>query len=239
MTNLSGRRVRDLSFTVREGEVLGIGGLAGSGRSELLRILAGAQKHTSGEIVVGQTALRSSPGVGRALMAGLALVPEERRSQGVDLGASIQDNIAIANIPSVSRFGWVSSGRIADITRRECVICRSRRAVRANMSASYRAATSRRSCSRRCSRASRRCCSWTNPRAASTSARRPRSTGSSANSPRAGTAVIAVSSELPELIGMSDRILIMHEGRIAGEVAADVADDELLLSYCYGKIALT
>jgi ribose transport system ATP-binding protein len=50
-----------------------------------------------------------------------------------------------------------------------------------------------------------------------------------------GTAVIAVSSELPELIGMSDRILIMHEGRIAGEVPAEGADDELLLSYCYGK----
>jgi ABC-type sugar transport system ATPase subunit len=44
-----------------------------------------------------------------------------------------------------------------------------------------------------------------------------------------------VSSELPELIGMSDRIIIMHEGRISGEVAAAVADDELLLSYCYGK----
>jgi ABC-type sugar transport system ATPase subunit len=52
---------------------------------------------------------------------------------------------------------------------------------------------------------------------------------------REGTAVIAVSSELPELIGMSDRILIMHEGGISGEVAAEVADDELLLSYCYGK----
>ena len=51
----------------------------------------------------------------------------------------------------------------------------------------------------------------------------------------AGTAVITVSSELPELIGMSDRILIMHEGRISGEVAAAEADEELLLAYCYGK----
>ena len=50
-----------------------------------------------------------------------------------------------------------------------------------------------------------------------------------------GTTVIAVSSELPELMGMSDRILIMHEGRISGEVRAEDADEELLLSYCYGK----
>ena len=53
-----------------------------------------------------------------------------------------------------------------------------------------------------------------------------------------GTAVITVSSELPELIGMSDRILIMHEGRISGEVRADEADEEVLLAYCYGKAPL-
>jgi ABC-type sugar transport system ATPase subunit len=50
-----------------------------------------------------------------------------------------------------------------------------------------------------------------------------------------GTTVVAVSSELPELIGMSDRVLIMHEGRISGEVAASEADEEVLLAYCYGK----
>jgi ABC-type sugar transport system ATPase subunit len=52
-----------------------------------------------------------------------------------------------------------------------------------------------------------------------------------------GTAVVAVSSELPELIGLSDRILVMHEGRISGEVDADDADDELLLTYAYGRDA--
>ncbi|HEY4615120.1 MAG TPA: ATP-binding cassette domain-containing protein, partial [Citricoccus sp.] len=51
----------------------------------------------------------------------------------------------------------------------------------------------------------------------------------------AGTTIIAVSSELPELIGLSDRILIMHEGRVSGEVSAADADEELLLSYCYGR----
>jgi ABC-type sugar transport system ATPase subunit len=50
-----------------------------------------------------------------------------------------------------------------------------------------------------------------------------------------GTTVIAVSSELPELIGMTDRILIMHEGRISGEARSEDADEELLLAYCYGK----
>ena len=52
-----------------------------------------------------------------------------------------------------------------------------------------------------------------------------------------GTTVIAVSSELPELIGMSDRILIMHEGRVSGEVQAADADEENLLTYAYGRTA--
>jgi ABC-type sugar transport system ATPase subunit len=235
VTNLDGRRVKDVSFAVHEGEVLGIGGLAGSGRSELLRILAGAQKHTAGEIVVGETTLRSSPGVGRALTAGLALVPEERRSQGVDLGASIQDNIAIANIPSVSRFGWVSGGRIADITRQGML----------DLQIKARGATQQVGE-----------LSGGNQQKvvlAKMLARKPKvllmdeptrgiDVGTKAEIYRlirqlaaTGTAVIAVSSELPELIGMSDRILIMHEGRVAGEVPAEGADDELLLSYCYGK----
>ena len=84
---LSGHKVRDVSLSVRAGEVLGIGGLAGAGRSELLRILAGAQRHTTGSITVGDRTLPASPGVERALEAGVALVPEERRSQGVMLKA--------------------------------------------------------------------------------------------------------------------------------------------------------
>lgn len=235
VSNLGGRRVTDVSFTVRAGEVLGIGGLAGSGRSELLRILAGAQKHTAGEIVVGDKSLPASPGVGRALTAGLALVPEERRSQGVDLGSSIQDNIAIANMPSVSSFGWVSGGRIADITRQGMSDLQIKARGPAQPVGELSGGNQQKVV------------------LAKMLARKPKvllmdeptrgiDVGTKAEIYRLirklaanGTAVIAVSSELPELIGMSDRILIMHEGRIAGEVPAESADDELLLSYCYGK----
>jgi ABC-type sugar transport system ATPase subunit len=232
---LTGRRVKDVSFDAHEGEVLGIGGLAGSGRSELLRILSGAQRHVDGDVVVGGAALRRSPGVGRALAAGIALVPEERRSQGVILGASIQDNISLANIGSVSSMGVVSGARIADITKRGMedlrIKARGPRQHVGELSGGNQQKVV----------------------LAKMLARRPKvllmdeptrgiDVGTKAEIYRlirrlaaAGTTVIAVSSELPELIGMSDRILIMHEGRIAGEAMAADADEELLLSYCYGK----
>ncbi|AZS38477.1 Ribose import ATP-binding protein RbsA [Microbacterium lemovicicum] len=233
--NIDGRRVKDVSFEVREGEVLGIGGLAGSGRSELLRILAGAQKHSGGVVTVGGTTLKQSPGVGRALEAGIALVPEERRSQGVILGATIQDNIAVANISEVSTMGIVSASRISVITQRGMkdlqIKARGPRQPVSELSGGNQQKVV----------------------LAKMLARRPKvllmdeptrgiDVGTKAEIYRlirqlaeGGTAVIAVSSELPELIGMSDRILIMHEGRVSGEVPAEGADEEVLLAYCYGK----
>ncbi|MFT4306515.1 MAG: sugar ABC transporter ATP-binding protein [Microbacterium sp.] len=233
--HLHGNRVKDVSFVARAGEVLGIGGLAGSGRSELLRLLAGAQRLRAGTVVVDGVRYPARTSVGRILDAGVALVPEERRSQGVMLGASIQDNIALANIAAVSRGGMVSSSRIAQIAKRGMADLR----IRAR---SPRQAVGQ--------------LSGGNQQKvvlAKMLARRPKvllmdeptrgiDVGTKAEIYRlvrelaaTGTTVIAVSSELPELIGMSDRILIMHEGSISGDVDADAADDELLLSYAYGR----
>ena len=175
---------------------------------------------------------RGSP---RALAAGIALVPEERRTQGVILGASIQDNIAVANIPAVSTMGVVSGARITDITNRGMrdlqIKARSPRQHVSELSGGNQQKVV----------------------LAKMLARNPDvllmdeptrgiDVGTKAEIYRlirrlaaAGTAVITVSSELPELIGMSDRILIMHEGRISGEVPAAEADEEILLAYCYGK----
>jgi ABC-type sugar transport system ATPase subunit len=232
---LNGRRVKDVSFQAYAGEVLGIGGLAGSGRSELLRLLAGAQKYSSGTVTVAGQRLPHAPGVGRVLEAGIALVPEERRSQGVIVSAPIDDNIALANLKAVSSFGWVSDRKIVDLARDGLTDLRikargPRQAVGQLSGGNQQKVV-----------------------LAKMLARKPKvllmdeptrgiDVGTKAEIYRlirelvaGGTTVVAVSSELPELIGMSDRIIIMHEGRIAGEVQAEGADDELLLSYCYGK----
>jgi len=234
---LHARRVQDVSFTAYRGEVLGIGGLAGSGRSELLRILAGAQKHASGTITVGGTQLPHSAGVAKTLDAGIALVPEERRSQGVILSASIQDNIALANIGTVSSLGMVSGGRIADITKRGMVDLQVKaRSPRQSVGELSGGNQQKVVLAKMLAR---------NPAVLlMDEPTRGIDVGTKAEIYRLirmlaakGTTVIAVSSELPELIGMSDRVLIMHEGRISGEARSEDADEELLLAYCYGKNA--
>ncbi|MFF1254399.1 sugar ABC transporter ATP-binding protein [Pseudarthrobacter sp. NPDC058329] len=234
--SLNGRRVKDVSFQAHAGEVLGIGGLAGSGRSELLRLLAGAQKHTSGTITVADQLLPHATGVGRALEAGIALVPEERRSQGVILSAPIQDNIAIANLKAVSSLGWVSGKSISNLAQQGLTDLRIKARGPGQAVGQLSGGNQQKVV------------------LAKMLARKPKvllmdeptrgiDVGTKAEIYRlirelaaGGTTVVAVSSELPELIGMSDRIIIMHEGRISGEVQADIADDELLLSYCYGRV---
>ena len=232
---LSGRRVREVSFEVRAGEVVGIGGLAGSGRSELLRLLAGAQKTSAGTVRIDEAPV--GRGVGRALDAGIALVPEERRAQGVILSAPIADNIAIANLKSVSPGGIVSQGRITQLAKRALSDLRIKtRSIRQPVGQLSGGNQQKVVLAKMLAR---------NPKVLlMDEPTRGIDVGTKAEIYRlirelaaAGTAVVAVSSELPELIGLSDRILVMHEGRISGEVDADGADDELILTYAYGRDA--
>ncbi|MDQ1129653.1 sugar ABC transporter ATP-binding protein [Microbacterium sp. SORGH_AS_0888] len=232
---LDGRRVRDVSFQAHAGEVLGIGGLAGSGRSELLRLLAGAQHYRSGTITVGGTVLPARASVGRVLDEGIALVPEERRSQGVMLGASIQDNIALANIAAVSRGGIVSGGQIAKIAQRGIVDLRIKARGPKQPVGQLSGGNQQKVVLAKMLERRPKVLLMDEPT-------RGIDVGTKAEIYRlirelaaTGTTVIAVSSELPELIGMSDRILIMHEGSISGEVPAEEADEELLLTYAYGR----
>lgn len=233
---LSGRRVSGVSFQVRAGEIVGVGGLAGSGRSELLRLLAGAQKSTAGMVQVDGIPVRGR-GVSRALDAGIALVPEERRTQGVILAAPIADNIAIANLKSVSPGGIVSQRRIAQLAKQGLSELQIKaRGVRQPVGQLSGGNQQKVVLAKMLAR---------NPKVLlMDEPTRGIDVGTKAEIYRLirelaakGTAVVAVSSELPELIGLSDRILVMHEGRISGEVNADGADDELILTYAYGRDA--
>jgi ABC-type sugar transport system ATPase subunit len=235
VSGLSGRRVDDVSFELRAGEVLGIGGLAGSGRSELLRLLAGAQKRTAGRVTVSGADVGG--GVRHALEAGVALVPEERRSQGVILSAPIAENVAIANLARVSTAGVVSGRRITALAKEAMADLRIKAAGHRQDVGQLSGGNQQKVVLAKILARSPRVLLMDEPT-------RGIDVGTKAEIYRlirrlaaGGMAVIAVSSELPELIGLSDRILVMHEGRIAGEVDAATATDEQILTHAYGRDA--
>ena len=111
-TGLKRRHVlADVSIDLRQGEVLGLGGLLGAGRTETAKAIAGALTLDAGQVTVAGAPLRNRSITG-AIRAGVSLLPENRATEGIIMSLSIRDNISLAALPRLSRFGFVSGARI-------------------------------------------------------------------------------------------------------------------------------
>ncbi|MFC4066593.1 sugar ABC transporter ATP-binding protein [Actinoplanes subglobosus] len=118
VTGLTSRnRLHDISFDVRPGEVVGLGGLLGAGRSETIKAIGGAYPIDSGTVEVDGAELKR-PTTVQAVAAGIAVQPEDRKAEGIVAGLSVRDNIALAVLPRLSRLGIVSDVKIDRIVER-------------------------------------------------------------------------------------------------------------------------
>jgi D-xylose transport system ATP-binding protein len=228
--------LRDLSFDLRPGEVLGVGGLMGAGRTELLMHLMGAWGHrVSGEVIPGGAPFRAaSPRA--AIAAGLVLVTEDRRRYGLVLDQSIGFNLSLA---SLARF----TGRVGAIDR-GAEFLRNRHffdAMRVKAPGQeYRVGGLSGGNQQKVVIGK---ALMTEPRVVMLDEpTRGIDVGAKlevyelVNRLTAeGKAVLLVSSELPELMGMSDRVLMLHEGRIGGEFARAEFTQERLLAAAMGR----
>ena len=232
---LHGYRLKGVTLSVSSGRVLGIAGLAGAGRSELLKIMAGVQKPASGTVLLNGAPLPLGS-VKKTMKAGVALVPEERRSQGLIMTESIQGNIALANLEAISRFGVADRAKekgMADAKVRELRI----KAVSVRQPVSELSGGNQQKVV-----------------LAKYLQRQPEvllldeptrgiDVGTKAEIyalirqlADAGVAVVVVSSEIPELLGVTDEIAVLHEGSLVGVLPTDQADEEMILRYCYRKL---
>ncbi|QDQ79699.1 sugar ABC transporter ATP-binding protein [Paraburkholderia megapolitana] len=109
LSGVSNDRLRDVSLTLRKGEIHGLAGLIGSGRTEILQTVFGLRSADSGEIAIeGRTVARHTPA--DAIKLGIALVPEDRHLQGLVLDHSIERNLTLPRLAHFSRWGWLRSG---------------------------------------------------------------------------------------------------------------------------------
>jgi ABC-type sugar transport system ATPase subunit len=104
--------VEGVSFTLHKGEILGLAGLVGSGRTEILRVLAGVDRGVEGALEIDGRARRWPRNVGEALKLGVALAPEDRRQQGLVLGLSAAENVTLTNLGGTATAGFVSQRRL-------------------------------------------------------------------------------------------------------------------------------
>lgn len=103
-------RIADVDLDIRPGEIVGLGGLLGSGRTETAKAVAGALPSTGRVTVAGLPVRRGSTAAG--IRAGISLLPEDRKSEGILPGLSVRENIALAAMPRLSRFGLISRARV-------------------------------------------------------------------------------------------------------------------------------
>jgi ribose transport system ATP-binding protein len=232
-------KVRDVSFTLHRGEVLGVAGLVGAGRSELLRALVGADQVRTGEIMLQDRPLRPrSPA--DALQFGLALAPEERRSQGLVLQRPIFENVTLTHL---DRF---AAGRLLLNRVREMKVTAQLRQALNLKASNLRAPVAQLSGGNQQKVVIARCLAGESvgtklavllldepTRGVDVGAKHELYQIIRDLTER-GVGVLLVSSELPELLGLSDRILVLHEGRQVALLDAKATDQERVLRYCYG-----
>ena len=218
----------DVSFQVRRGEILGIAGLVGSKRTETVRAVFGADPHDDGRILIdGRPVLITSPA--DAIRNHLALVPEDRKRQGILPSLSVKDNITASALPQFSWRGVLDLRR--ERTRAQELVSSLRIAVpNLDRWVQYLSGGNQQKVV---------IARWMITQAGVFLFDEP-TRGIDVGAKvdvyqlmgelvRRGAAIVMISSELPDILGMSDRVLVMHEGRVAGEFTSAEATEEKIL----------
>ncbi len=222
-----------INFCLRKGEILGIAGLVGSGRTELVRAIFGADKARKGEIYLhGKRISIKSPS--DAINHGIALIPEDRKRQGFVSILSNKSNICLPSLTNLRTGGLINHKKMANIANKSVMSLKitpqkidkpTREMSGGNQQKIVLA-------------------KWLSKNSEIMIFDEPtRGVDVGAKSEiyklmhdlaDQGNSIIMVSSELPEILGMSDRVLVMHEGSINGEIFAQEATEEKILHFAMG-----
>ncbi|MCE1178080.1 MAG: sugar ABC transporter ATP-binding protein [Micrococcales bacterium] len=228
----------DITFSVRAGEVVGLAGLVGAGRTEVLRAIAGADRYDSGSVRVGGRGLRRHD-VAAAVDAGVGLVPEDRKSSGLVLGASIVDNLGYATLRPTSRIGL--EDRKGQRTR-GTEVADALRLRRASMDQQVRGLSGgnqQKVVFGRWFMAKSRVLLLDEPTRGVDVGAKVEIYELINTITSNGGAVVLASSELPEVISMSDRVLVMARGRLTGELPAAEATQDAVMSLAVKEVEST
>ena len=218
----------DVSFSVRAGEVVGLAGLVGSGRSEILESVFGARRPTRGTVRVGGRTLR--PGsVSGAVAAGVGLCPEERKSQGLILDQPVYRNITLSTFGRTARGGLLDEREEREVARGQIEALELRpsdpdRPARTLSGGNQQKLVLARWLVHGC-----RVLLLDEPTRGVDVGARSEIYALVARLAAQGTAVVVVSSEIDEVIGLADRVLVVSEGRVVHEAPADRIDEHQVL----------
>ncbi|MEQ8768862.1 MAG: sugar ABC transporter ATP-binding protein [Planctomycetota bacterium] len=221
------------SLRVRAGERVGLAGLVGAGRTELLRALFGIDPALSGRMRVGGVDVPlGSPR--HAIAAGLALVPEDRQAQGLVLGSNIRDNVGLASLDRRRRVGLVSHPAEDALARRLMGSLRIKASSTDQLVATLSGGNQQKVALAKWLALEPRVLLLDEPTRGVDVGAKHEIYETIARLAESGLAVLFVSSEMEEVLGLADRVLVMHEGRITGELQRDELEEKAVLRLATG-----
>ncbi|MFI6521762.1 sugar ABC transporter ATP-binding protein [Spirillospora sp. NPDC050679] len=219
----------DVSFSVRAGEIVGLAGLVGSGRSEILETVYGARRATAGRVLIdGRPVRPGSPGA--AVRQGMGLAPEERKSQALLLDQSVAANMSMAGLARYSAFGWLNRRRERADVRAQIDALDIRPPDPDRPVATLSGGNQQKVVLARWLLGDRRLLVLDEPTRGVDVGARAELYGVIRGLADRGIGVLLVSSEVPEVLGLADRVLVVREGRIVHEGDARGLDEPAVLN---------
>lgn len=226
-------KLSGISFSVRSGEIVGVAGLMGAGRTEMAKALFGAERIDGGAIFVDGKPVRISQPID-AIRAGIALVTEDRKEEGLVLPLSVRENIALPNLAKLASLGVMNrraEQALSDETIRRLLI---KTAGGEQAAGSLSGGNQQKVVIGKWLATQPKILILDEPTRGVDIGAKKEIYDIMNRLAQEGVAILMISSELPEVLGMSDRVLVMHEGRITGSFSRAEATQELIMHAATG-----
>lgn len=224
----AGAMVQDVSFQLRKGEILGFAGLVGAGRSEVMRAIFGVDRLESGEIYVdGQRLTLRSPA--DAIRAGLGLVPEDRKLLGLILDMSVRENVTLACLREEMQKGILKESREEEITQQYIEQLGIKTPGQEQKVLNLSGGNQQKVVIGKWLATHPKILILDEPTRGIDVGAKKEIHELMSRLAATGVGIIMISSEMPEVLGMSDRVIVMHGGRICGELSREEANQEHIM----------
>lgn len=227
--HLNSPKVHDVSFELRRGEVLGFGGLVGAGRTETMRLLFGADKKTSGTIKINNKEININSPID-AVKNGIGLIPEDRKNQGLVLNKSIYLNSILPSLKDYSKFGFIDFNKSKKEVQKYYDILKTKSNGLEHICLNLSGGNQQKVVLEKWLIKDCDILILDEPTRGIDVGAKQEIYQLIKDLAKAGKAIIVISSEMPELIGVSHRILVMHEGAITGELKGDAISQEAIMT---------
>ena len=228
-----GKRLREVSLVLHAGEIVGVAGLLGAGRTELARAVVGADRPDSGRVFVQGREVRAR-GPADTVGRGVGFLPEDRKTQGLVLGLSVQSNLGLPSMRRLSRLGVIDAAGLAALAAKWVGELRIKTPSAAQPVGLLSGGNQQKTVLGKWLAAGARVLILDEPTRGIDVGARMEIYELMNRLTEAGAAILMISSDLPEVLGMSDRILVMREGRIQAELPAAEATQERVLGAALG-----